>query len=292
MEDPNSGDNREKESFMGSIKKMLTELSGRGSEVTEKELISMVNEGHEQGVIEGSKAQMINNIIDFGGKEAQDIMTHRKQIIAFDSDITLGEAFKLMIAEQRSRYPVYEGNIDHITGILYLKDAVRLRETMDESILDRPVRDIEGLLREAMFIPETRHIDVIFRDMRAKKLQMVIVIDEYGQCVGLVAMEDILEEIVGSIFDEYDKEETHIRKVSPDKYVIEGLTPLEEIEKELGIGFDEDDIDTLNGFLVSRMDRIPENGEEFETEHKGFVFRVLSVQNHIVETALATRIAE
>lgn len=290
MDDPGSGDY--KETFVGNIKKMLTELSGKGESVTEKEIISMVNEGHEQGVFETSKAQMISNIFDFGDKQAQDIMTHRKHILALDGETTLGDAFKYMISEQRSRYPVYEGDIDHINGILYLKDAVRIRENAEPSILEKPIGSIEGLLREALFIPETRHIDVIFRDMRAGKLQMVIVIDEYGQCAGLVAMEDILEEIVGSIFDEYDKEELHIRKVSPEKYIIEGLTPLDDIEKELHISFGENDFDTLNGFLISRMDRIPESGDEFETQHEGFSFKVLSVKNHIVEKALVTKLPE
>lgn len=290
MDEPGPGDN--KETFVGSIKKMLTELSGKTSDVTEKEIITMVNEGHEQGVFEASEAQMINNIFTFGDKQAQDIMIHRKHIMALDGDTLLGDAFKYIIEKQRSRYPVYSKDIDHIIGFLYLKDAVRYRELLGDKALKEPIASIDGLLREAMFIPETRHIDDLLRDMRSQKLQMVIVIDEYGQCAGLVAMEDILEEIVGSILDEYDKEEHYIRKLPQDKYIIEGLTPLEEVERELSIQFGETEFDTLNGLLISRMDRIPESGDSFETIMEGYIFRVQSVKNHVVETVLAIKVKD
>lgn len=260
------------------------------ADVTEEEIINMVNEGHEQGLIQASEAEMISNIFEFGDKEAQDIMTHRKNIVAIDGSVVLKDAIQFMLEGKNSRYPVYEENIDHIIGILHLKDAMRFHA--DESRLSCPVSELEGLLREPCFVTQTKHIDELFREMQAEKLQMVIVVDEYGQTDGLVAMEDILEEIVGNILDEYDEDTEHIEEKSDDEYVIEGKTPLEELEDRLGIGFDEEEFETLNGFLISRMDRIPEPDEQFDVDYKGFHFKILSVENKMIQSVLVTRLPE
>lgn len=259
-------------------------------DVTEEEIISMVNEGHEQGVIQASEAEMITNIFEYGDKEAQDIMTHRKNIVALDGDMCLKDAIGFMLAEHNSRYPVYEENIDHIIGIIHLKDAMRLHS--HDAYLDKPVKNIEGLLREVRFIPRTRNIDELFKQMQSEKQQMVIVVDEYGQTDGLIAMEDILEEIVGNIMDEYDEDKEYIEEKSKDEYVIAGNTPLEEAEEFLDISFEEEEFETLNGFLISRLEHIPEEGEEFETEYAGYSFRVLKVENKMIKSVLVTRLME
>ena len=279
----------------GIVKRGFSRIAGligkaMDGDVTESEIISMVNEGHEQGVLQASEAEMITNIFAFGDKEAQDIMIHRKNIVALDGNMTLQEALTFIIGENKSRYPVYDGDIDHIIGILHFKDAVRARETSKSAtITERKIKSIKGLVREARFIPETRNIDALFPNMRALKIQMVIVIDEYGQTAGLVAMEDILEEIVGNIMDEYDEEEGHIEERSENEYVIEGLTPLKEMEERFGIAFEEQDFETLNGFLISRMDRIPDDEETFETDVDGWHFKVLSVKNRVIENVLVTK---
>lgn len=267
-------------------------MSGKdgGTDVTEEEIISMVNEGHEQGLIQASEAEMISNIFEFGDKEAQDIMTHRKNVIAIDADTSLKDAISFMLDGKNSRYPVYEENIDHIVGILHLKDALRFHGTVDEQ--DIPLRRLEGLMREPVFVPQTKNIDELFREMQAKKLQMVIVVDEYGQMDGLVAMEDILEEIVGNILDEYDVESEYIEEKGNDEYVIEGKTPLEELEERFGISFEEEEFDTLNGFLISRLDKIPEPDEEFDIDYKGYNFKILSVENKMIQSVLVTRLPE
>ncbi|MCM1026884.1 MAG: hemolysin family protein [Roseburia sp.] len=267
-------------------------MSGKdvGTDVTEEEIISMVNEGHEQGLIQASEAEMISNIFEFDDKEAQDIMTHRKNIVAIDADTPLKDAIAFMLDGKNSRYPVYEENIDHIVGILHLKDALRFHGTVDER--DIPLRKLEGLMREPVFIPQTKNIDELFREMQARKLQMVIVVDEYGQTDGLVAMEDILEEIVGNILDEYDVESAYIEEKGKDEYVIEGKTPLEELEERLGISFEEEEFDTLNGFLISRMDKIPEPDEQFELDYKGYNFKILTVGNKMIQSVLATRLTQ
>ena len=260
------------------------------ADVTEEEIISMVNEGHEQGVLLASEAEMITNIFEFGDKEAQDIMTHRINIEAIDGMMPFKEAIHFMLQERSSRYPVYEDNIDHILGIINLKDALRLHAA-DEG-LNCAVKDVKGLLREAQFIPETRNIDALFKTMQSMKIQMVIVVDEYGQTAGLVAMEDILEEIVGNIMDEYDEDEGYIEEKGNNEYVIEGMTPLEELEERFQIQFNESEFDTLNGFLISKMDKIPDEDEQFEITVDNYNFKVLSVENKMIHTVLVTKLPE
>lgn len=260
-------------------------------DVTEEEIISMVNEGHEQGVLLATEAEMINNIFEFGDKEAQDIMTHRNNILAIDRNRTLEEALDYMLSESKSRFPVYEENIDNIIGILHLRDTMEAQREKANAGL--PVGDIDGLIREAEFVPETKHIDVLFKTMQHTKTQMVVVVDEYGQTSGLLAMEDILEEIVGDILDEYDEEEAHIRETeNEDEYIIEGITPLEELEERFHISFHEEAFDTLNGFLISKMEKIPEENEEFSIDVDGYCFRILAVENRMIKNVLVTQIPE
>lgn len=260
------------------------------SDVTEEEIIDMVNEGHEQGIIQASEAKMISNIFEFGDKEAKDIMTHRNNIVAIDASTSLEDAVNFMLDGKNSRYPVYDENIDHIAGILHLKDAARFR--MDGSIMNTPVGSIAELLREPFFVPQTKNIDELFREMQQDKIQMVIVVDEYGQTAGLVAMEDILEEIVGNIQDEYDEDGEHIEEKSKDEYIIEGKTPLEELEERFSIHFDNEDFDTLNGYLISKLDRIPEESEEFDVDCDGYNFKILEVGNKMITKVLVTRLPE
>ena len=255
---------------------------GDEADVTEEEIINMVNEGHEQGIIQASEAEMISNIFEFGDKEAQDIMTHRKNIVAISSDTLLEEAITFMMEGKNSRYPVYEENIDHIIGILHLKDAMRFHKGAG----GQPLKELEDLMRDPVFVPRTKNIDELFRQMQAGKQQMVIVVDEYGQTDGLVAMEDILEEIVGNIEDEYDEEASYIVKNDAGGYVIQGKMPLEELEDQLKINFDEEPFDTVNGFVISRLEHIPEEGEDFEFEYEGYTFRILEVKDRMIQSVL------
>lgn len=260
------------------------------NDVTEEEIIDMVIEGHEQGIIQASEAEMISNIFEFGDKEAQDIMTHRNNMDAIDGSIMLQDAITYMLEGTNSRYPVYEENIDHIVGILHLKDAMRFHR--EDEKLNSPVGQLTELLREPYFVPQTKNIDELFHEMQQKKLQMVIVVDEYGQTDGLVAMEDILEEIVGNIQDEYDEDREYIEERGKDEYVIEGTTPLEELEDRFGIRFDSEEFETLNGYLISKMDKIPEPDEEFDVDCAGYNFKILSVENKVISSVLVTKLPE
>ena len=273
-----------------SLKAVGINIREKDDNVTEEDIMYMVNEGHEQGVLEASEAEMISNIFEYGDKEAQDIMTHRGSIVAIDGETKLKDAIASMLGGKNSRYPVYEENIDHIIGILHLKDAMRFHISDDK--LDLPIAKLDGLLREPYFVPQTKNIDELFKEMQSQKLQMAIVVDEYGQTDGLIAMEDILEEIVGNIMDEYDEDQEYIKNRGKGEYVMEGKTPLKEVEELLGITFDEEEFETLNGFLISRLDRIPEPDEQFDVDYKGYNFKILSVVKKMIGSVLVRKLPE
>ena len=218
-------------------------------------------------------------------------MTHRRNIVAIDGNMGLQDAITFMLEEKNSRYPVYEENIDHIIGILHLKDAMRFH-IEDNNMHNSPICELEGLLRTAVFVPKTKNIDELFKDMQSKKLQMVIIVDEYGQTEGLVAMEDILEEIVGNIMDEYDEEQEYIEEKGNDEYIMEGKTPLEDLEELFGISFEDEEFETLNGFLISKLDKIPEPDEEFDVDYQGYHFKILTVENKMIQSVLVTKLPE
>ena len=232
---------------------------------------------------------MITNIFELNDKTAGDIMTHRTNVVALEADMLLEEAVAYILTEAgNSRFPVYEKDIDDIVGLLYLRDALVYAE-QDENRA-RPIKELPGLLREAHFIPETRRIDTLFKEMQSRKIHMEIVVDEYGQTAGIATMEDILEEIVGNILDEYDKEEELIVKREDGSYLFDGLTPLEDVAEALEIGFSEEDrdnYDTLNGFLISRLDRIPKEDEQPEAAYGGYLFKAVSVENKMLHRVIA-----
>lgn len=271
----------------GWFLRLLLERKKHGK-TDEEVIITQVNESTERGTIEESEAEMINNIFEFGDKVAKDIMTDRSNIVAIDGSMKLDDAIELMLDNSNSRFPVYDENIDHIIGIVHIKDAIKL--SRDKLNKKKQILELDGLLREAKFIPETRNVDELFSAMRAKRYQMVIVIDEYGQTSGIVAMRDILEEIVGDIDDEYDEDSEFIVAKEDNKYVIEGLTRLEDLETVLDIEFEDENFETINGFLISKMEHIPDKKEKFEYEYKGFLFKVLSVEKKMIRQILVTKI--
>lgn len=274
-----------------SFFRTLGKKNGDSAEDVTEEIISMVNEGHEQGVLQDTEAEMITNIFEFGDKEAHDIMTNRKSILAIENDTLLDDAICQMLDDGKSRFPVYEENIDNVKGILHFRDAILAQREPENS--RKKINEIPGLIREAMFVPETKNIADLFRTMQRMKTQMVIVIDEYGQTKGILAMEDILEEIVGNIMDEYDKDEEHIEETgNQDEYIIEGITPLEELEDRFPVSFHEEEFDTLNGFMIAKMDRIPEKNEDFSVTVDGYNFKILSVENKMIKSVLVSKVKE
>lgn len=266
------------------------DMNAKDDNVTEEDIMSMVNEGHEQGVLEANEAEMITNIFGFTDMEASDIMTHRKNLVAIDAQTSLKDTITFILKEgKNSRYPVYEKDVDDIIGILHMKDALICAENQEN--IDQPIGEMTGLLREARFIPETKNISSLFQEMQSQKIHMTIVVDEYGQTAGIVTMEDILEEIVGNILDEYDIDEEFVVQAGENGYIMDGMTPLDDVADILDIDFSEEDYDTydtLNGFLISVLGRIPQADEDSEMEFEGYHFKIIRVENKMIRSVKVT----
>ena len=258
-------------------------------DVIEEEIISMVKEGHEQGFLMDSEAEMIHNIFEYVDKEAKDIMTHRKNIVAIDGDMSFYDMVAYVDDTGKSRFPVYEGDIDNIIGVLLIKDAFLYCQKNE--IFRTSVKDIPGLVREVDFITETIKINNLFKKMQSDKSQICIVIDEYGQTSGLVAMEDILEEIVGEIEDEHDEEEQTFQIESDGSYTFDGLTELPDVLEVIDLPIDEDEFETLNGYVISLLEKVPNDGEYELVEKHGYRFEIQKVENRIIREVRITKLA-
>ena len=259
----------------------------RSKQQSEEDIISMVDEGHEQGVVLENEAEMIHNIFAFSDKCAGDIMTHRGSIVALEAGMSLKAAYDFMLSSHNTRFPVYVGNLDHIVGLVHFKDACRALSGGRND--KKQIRSVPGLVRKVRFIPETRKLNNLFEAMQSTKTHLVIVIDEYGQTAGLVAMEDILEEIVGEILDEYDEDDTSITQMGHGNYEIDGLTSLDDLGKRLGIRFEEEDIETLNGLMTAKLGHIPAPDEVVEMDYGGYHFKSLSVSGRVIREVLVTK---
>lgn len=266
------------------------DMNQKEDSVTEEEIISIVDEAHEQGVIEENEAEMIQNIISFNETVARDIMTHRKNVVAFSEDSLLKEMVEQMMDEGISRYPVYGEDLNDIVGMVHYKDAMKFM-TKNSWARFKPLKELPGLIRTAAFIPETRGIGDLLKSMQSKKVHIAIVVDEYGQTEGIVSMEDIVEEIVGEIMDEYDEEEISIRTQVDNSVIIDGLAYLEDVEEELEIDFGDLDFETLNGYLTSLLGHIPaEKDLDKEIVANGYRFKILSLGNKTIGKVRAEKI--
>ena len=224
--------------------------------VTEEEILMMVDVGEEKGVIEGSAKDMIANIFDFDDIAVNELMTHRTDMTAVEDISPVNEAVNLAIAKGYSRIPVYHEDIDDIVGVVYVKDL--LKYVCSEMPAETKLTDI---MRTATFIPETKKCSELFAEMTASKNQMAIIVDEYGGTEGLITMEDLVEAIVGNIQDEYDQEEDEIRQVNDNTFTVDGTTSIDEISELIGIELPEGEYDTIAGLLVENLGRIPRSGE-------------------------------
>ena len=251
------------------------------------ELIEMVNESHERGVLNSNEADMIQNIVEVRDKDAKDVMVHRKNVVALDGKMRLREAIDFINENSFSRYPVYLDDLDDIIGSIHIKQLLKYVD--DVRWLDKRIQDIDGLIREIGFIPETNAIYAIFARMKIKKNHIAIVVDEYGQTSGIITMEDILEEIVGNIMDENDAEEDNIVALKPNEYRISGITPIEEVEELLGIKI-EGDFETLNGFLTYKNGKIPSDNSTFLVRAYGYMFQVIDVQNKVIQDVKVSKL--
>lgn len=256
-------------------------------DVIEEEIISMVKEGHEQGVLLESEAKMIHNIFEYVDKEAKDIMTHRKNIVAIDGEMSFYDMVAYVDDTGKSRFPVYIGDIDNIIGVLHIKDAFLFCQRNE--VFRTPVKDIPELIRDVDFITETIKINNLFKKMQSEKSHICIVVDEYGQTSGLVAMEDILEEIVGEIEDEHDEEEQTFSVDSDGSYTFDGLTELRDVLEVVELPIEEDSFETLNGYVISLLEKVPNDGECETVVAHGYRFEIQCVENRIIREVRITK---
>lgn len=273
---------------MKNNKKTLDGILGN-DDVTEEEIISMVREGHEQGTILASEAELIHNVFEFDDKEVKDIMTHRKNIVSLDGNMSFIDAIEFIIDTGKSRFPVYENEVDSIIGVLHIKDAFTFFEKNE--VYRSSIKDIEGLIRPVDFIPETVNINDLFKKMQSKKSHLAMVVDEYGQISGLIAMEDILEELVGNIEDEHDEEENYIRKNDDETFIMDGMTEFSDVKEALSLPVDDDAYETLNGFIISLSDKIPEEGDKTVISAYGYRFSVMSVEDKVIKQVMIKKLA-
>ena len=273
---------------MKNNKKTLDGILGN-DDVTEEEIISMVREGHEQGTILASEAELIHNVFEFDDKEVKDIMTHRKNIVSLDGNMSFIDAIEFIIDTGKSRFPVYENDVDSIIGVLHIKDAFTFFEKNE--VYRSSIKDIDGLIRPVDFIPETVNINDLLKKMQSKKSHLAMVVDEYGQISGLIAMEDILEELVGNIEDEHDEEENYIRKNDDETFIMDGMTEFSDVKEALSLPVDDDAYETLNGFIISLSDKIPEEGDKTVISAYGYRFSVMSVEDKVIKQVMIKKLA-
>ncbi|RFU60476.1 hemolysin family protein [Peribacillus glennii] len=247
--------------------------------VTEEEIRMMVDVGKERGTIQDSEKIMINNIFEFDNKTVSDIMTHRTSIVAIPIDISLQETVRLATTEKYTRFPVYKEDIDHVIGMLHTKDLIQFVENCEEDSFN-----LKELIRDPFFVLESIKTDHLFREMQKNNVQMAIVIDEYGGTDGIITIEDLIEEIVGNIFDEYDEPEEEmddeeIIQVDQNTYLIGGRANLYEVRDALNIVFPTDDYDTLSGFVIGQLGYIPAVDEQPSIEYENIRFTVAEMND-------------
>lgn len=235
--------------------------------VTEEEIKMMIDEGEENGTIEFEEKEMINNIFEFNDITASEVMTHRTDIFGIEVNDDIEKKLSKLDEYKYSRIPVYEDSIDNIVGILFVKDLLKYFAT-NEKI------EIRKIMRAAYFVPEGKPINELFKDLQKNKRQMAVIIDEYGGTAGLVTMEDLIEEIVGNIFDEYDEVENEFEKIDDNTFLINGSIAINDLEKLLEISIPEGDYDTLSGYLLEELGRVPNDNEKPVIETKNITYKI------------------
>lgn len=240
--------------------------------VTEEEIKMMVDQGQEKGVIKKNEKDLINNVFQLNDIDAAEIMTHRTDIFAIEINDNIYELLDEIDDYKYSRIPVYEETIDDIKGILFLKDILK-------ALSNGKKIKIKDIMREAYYVPETKPIDEVFKELQKNKMQMAIVVDEYGGTSGLLTMEDILEELVGNIFDEYDDVEVEFNKIDENTYMVEGSIPLYELKRILSVEIPEGDYDTLSGYLIEKLGRIPDENEKPTIEDKKLTYKIEELED-------------
>jgi len=258
--------------LLNKVTSSLIRLLGVSGErtplITEAELMTIVNVSHEEGVLETGERQMIYNVFEFGDMRAKDIMIPRMDIVGAEIDASYEELFKIFDEERFTRIPVYRNNNDDIIGILNIKDFIF-------SMKDKDNFSLEGNLREPYFTYENKSIAELFNYMQTERIPMAIVLDEYGGTSGLLTLEDIIEEIMGDISDEYDEDDQEITLIREHEYVVDGSAKIDDVNEMIGTELTSEDYDSIGGYVMGLFDRIPEAGEQTKDGKVRFIVESL-----------------
>ena len=261
---------------MGVLFLLRVDPNKKQDPITEDELRTIVEVSHEEGVIESEEKKMINNVFDFGDAVAKDVMVPRIDMVMVDVNATFDELMELFQNERFTRIPVYEENTDNVIGIVNMKDFILFDHEKEKNF------SIRDYLRQPLYTYEYKKTAELMLEMRKTFNNIVIVLDEYGATAGLITLEDMLEEIVGEIRDEYDEdEEDLIRRIGPREYVVEAAMKLDDLNDQLGLDLESEDYDSIGGFIIGLLDHLPEEGEE--VTHKTLRFVVDKVDRNRID---------
>jgi CBS domain containing-hemolysin-like protein len=238
--------------------------SGQDMVHSVQELKMLVVASEESGVLEDTERDMLHAVFDFGDSTTRAVMIPRTEMFAVDADAPVSELIQLATKHPLSKFPVYEGDIDHVIGIAHVKDLVRVQHDQ------RQAATIRGLMREALFVPDTARLDNLLKQFRAKRQHMAIVLDEYGGTAGLVTLDDLMEQIVGEVRDAFDKSVPEIQRLPDGSALIDGLTPIEDVNEHFGLALRDENYDTIAGFVLGRLDRIAKVGDAVEADGARF----------------------
>lgn len=247
--------------------------------MSEEEIRSMIEVGEENGVINKIEKTMIDGIFKFDDTIAKEIMIPRINVFAIDIETPIDELVDSVLEEQYSRIPVYENDIDNIIGVLYMKDIFM---SMRKNTLNTSI--IRNLLRPANFVPETKNIDTLFTELKSTKNHIVLLIDEYGGFSGIVTIEDIIEEVMGNIFDEYDDFENNIKKIDADTYMVNGLAPIDEFNDYFDLDLQSENYDTIGGFVLDLIGTVPSTDNLESVEYENIIFKIEKVDDKRIES--------
>lgn len=260
------------------LKILGVNLENIEEKVSEEEIKSLIEVGQRHGVFNETEKEMITSVLSFDNKIAREIMIPRKNVYSINIDTPLTNYLDELLEEKHSRIPVYQGDKDNIVGILYLKDfIVEARKNGFENV------NISSIMKKPYFVLENKNIDVLFKEFQKRKIFMAILVDEYGSFIGIVTMEDIIEEVMGNIQDVYDEEDPLLEKLSEYTYLVDGFYSLNDLNTKLGLKIDNDEFDTVSGFVIDLIGRIPEENEKLQVNYKNLSFQILSVKEKCID---------
>lgn len=264
------------------VSKMFGVKENEEEVVTEEEIRMMVDVGEEKGTIEEEEKELINNIFEFNDKTVAEVMMHRTDIFALDIKDDIYESLDKLDEYKYSRVPIYKDTIDEIVGVLYIKDLLKY-------IKNHKKINIKNIMREPYFVSEHKMINELFKELQKNKNQMAIVVDEYGGTAGVITMEDILEELVGNIFDEYDEYTPDYEKIDDNTFLISGSVSIYDLRKILEVEIEEGDYDTLSGYLTEKLGRIPEDKEQPIIETENVTYKIIEYEDKRIKRVKACK---